>query len=87
MSTFWAAFLNLYYFIVSYSKILRFWRTKIFDLRLFRVVLRLSGIKKFLFLKIIYDPFIFANNRFSEILSINIGRDGFKCQSWAKIFP
>jgi hypothetical protein len=40
--------------------------------------------KKFIFL-IIYDPLIFANNRFSKIRSINSGRDGFMCQSWAKM--
>jgi hypothetical protein len=30
---------------------------------------------KFFILKIIYDPFIFANNRFSKIRSINSNRD------------
>ncbi len=34
--------------------------------------------------KIIYDPLIFANNRFSKIWSINSDRDG-KRQSWAKM--
>jgi hypothetical protein len=56
------------------------------------LVLRLSGTKKifkigkknFNFL-IIYDPLIFANNRFSKVRSINSGRDGFMCQSWAKM--
>jgi hypothetical protein len=38
-----------------------------------------------IFLKIIYDLLIFANNRFSNIWSINSGRDGFMCQSWAKM--
>jgi hypothetical protein len=59
---------------------------------LFRLVLRLSGTKKMfkigqkcLIFKIIYDPFIFANNRFSKIRSINSNRDGFMCQSWAKL--
>jgi hypothetical protein len=33
----------------------------------------------------LYDPLIFANNRFSKIRSINSGRDGFMCQSWAKM--
>ncbi len=41
--------------------------------------------KKFFFLEIIYDPLIFANNRFSKIRSINSDRDGFMCQSWAKM--
>jgi hypothetical protein len=47
------------------------------------------GQKNFIFL-IIYDPLIFANKRFSEIRSINSGRGGFMCQSWAKmskLFP
>ena len=39
----------------------------------------------FFLFKIIYDPLIFANNRFSKIRSTNSGRDGFVCQSWAKI--
>ena len=61
------------------------------ELRLFRVVLRLRGMKKFFkigqnfFLKIIYDPKIFANNRFSKIRTINSGRDGFMWKSWAKM--
>ncbi len=33
----------------------------------------------------IYDPFIYDNNRFSKIKSINRDRDGFMCQSWAKM--
>jgi hypothetical protein len=67
------------------------------ELRLFREVLRLCGMKKNfkigqkVFLKIIYDPLIFANNRFSKTRSINSNRDSFMCQSWAKmsqkIFP
>jgi hypothetical protein len=58
---------------------------------LFRVVLRLRGMETFfqdspIFLfKIIYDPLIFANNRFSIIRSINSDRDGFMCQSWAEM--
>jgi hypothetical protein len=62
------------------------------ELRLFRVVLRLHGMKKkfkigqFIFIfQIIYNPLIFANNRFSKIRSINSHRDGFMCQSWAKM--
>jgi hypothetical protein len=39
----------------------------------------------FFIFKIIYDPLIFANNRFSKIPSINSGRDGFMCQSWDKM--
>ncbi len=41
--------------------------------------------KNFFSFKIIYDPLIFANNRFSKIRSINSNRDGFMCQSWAKM--
>jgi hypothetical protein len=42
--------------------------------------------KIFLFFKsYIYDPLIFANNRFSKIRSIISGRDGFLCQFWAKM--
>jgi hypothetical protein len=37
------------------------------------------------FQKIIYDPFIFAINSFSEIRSINSDRDGFICQAWSKM--
>jgi hypothetical protein len=40
---------------------------------------------KIFFFKIIYDPEIFANNRLSKIPSINSGRDGFMCKSWAKM--
>jgi hypothetical protein len=61
-------------------------------LRLFRIVLRLWGIKivfkigqNFYIFEIIYDPLIFAHNRFSKIRSINSSRDGFMCQSWAKM--
>jgi hypothetical protein len=35
--------------------------------------------------KIIFDHLIFANNRFSKMQSIESGRDGFMCQSWAKM--
>jgi hypothetical protein len=35
------------------------------------------------FLKVIYDPLIFDNNRFSKIGFINSGRDGFMWNSWA----
>jgi hypothetical protein len=38
-----------------------------------------------IFLKIIYDPYIFAYNRFSKIWTINSGRDGFMWKSWAKM--
>ncbi len=35
-----------------------------------------------------YDPLIFANNRFSKIRSINTGRDGFLCQCECQnLFP
>jgi hypothetical protein len=39
----------------------------------------------FFIFKIIYDPLIFANNRFFKIRSINSDRDGFMCQSWARM--
>jgi hypothetical protein len=39
----------------------------------------------FLFLKIIYNPLIFANNRFSKNQSFNSDRDDFMCQSWNKM--
>jgi hypothetical protein len=39
----------------------------------------------FFFFQIIYDPLIFADYRFSKIRSINSDRDGFMCQSWAKM--
>ncbi len=62
------------------------------ELRLFRVVLGLRGMKnifkigpKNFFFKIIFDPKIFANNRFSKIRTINSGRDGFMWKSWAKM--
>jgi len=35
--------------------------------------------------KIICDPFIFVNNRFSKILSIYSYKEGFMSQSWAKM--
>jgi hypothetical protein len=38
----------------------------------------------FYIFKIIYDPLIFANNRFSKIRSINSDMDGFMCHSWTK---
>ena len=41
--------------------------------------------KFFYIFKIIYDPQIFAYNRFSKIRSINSDRDGFMCKSWAKM--
>ncbi len=44
-----------------------------------------SWAKIFLIFKIIYDPKIFTNNRFSKIRSINSGRDGFMWKSWAKM--
>jgi hypothetical protein len=37
------------------------------------------------FFKIIYDPSIFANNRFSKIRTIDSARDGFMWKSWAKM--
>ncbi len=62
------------------------------ELRLFRVVLGLRGMKKNFkigqkknFFKIIYDPKIFAYNRFSKIRTINSGRDSFMWKSWAKM--
>ena len=62
------------------------------ELRLFRVVLGLRGMKKIfelgqknIFLFFIYEPFIWANTSFSEIRPINRARDGFMCQSWAKM--
>ncbi len=54
------------------------------DIGLFHIVLRLRDNKNY-FLKIIYDPLIFAKNSFSKILSINCDRDGFMCWSWAKM--
>jgi hypothetical protein len=39
----------------------------------------------FFIFKIIYEPIIFFSNRFSKIRSINSGRDGFMCESWAKM--
>jgi hypothetical protein len=41
--------------------------------------------QKIFYFYIIYDPFIFAKNRFSKIRSINSDRNGFTCQSWAKM--
>jgi hypothetical protein len=41
--------------------------------------------KFFIFFKSYMTLLIFANNRFSKILFINSGRDGFMCQSWAKM--
>ena len=38
----------------------------------------------FIFL-FIYDPLIFANNEFFKNQSFNSDRDGFMCQSWAKM--
>jgi hypothetical protein len=62
------------------------------ELRLFRVVLRLRGMKNYfergqknILLFFIYEPLTWANTSFSEIRSINCARDGFMCQSWAKM--
>ncbi len=46
------------------------------EVQLFRLVLRLRR-KKLgqIFFYVIYDPFIYVNNRFSKILSINYDRD------------
>jgi hypothetical protein len=62
------------------------------EVRFFRVVLGLRGMKKIFELgqKIfliffIYEPFIYAYTSFSEIRSINGARDGFMCQAWAKM--
>ncbi len=50
----WLRFWILYYFMVSYAEIIRFWGKKFLigplggELRLFRVVLRLRGMKKFI---------------------------------------
>ncbi len=95
LSFFWLRFWNLYYFFVSYVKILRFYQ-KIFliglllgEVRFFRVVLGLRRMKKnwvrsnFFFF--ICEPFIWAKTSFSEIRSNNCAGDGFKSQSWAKI--
>jgi hypothetical protein len=41
-------------------------------------------VKNFFLFKIIYDPLIFANKRFSKIQSINSDRAGFKSQSCVK---
>jgi hypothetical protein len=94
----WLRFWNLYYFFVSYVKILRFYKKKFLigpfwrEVRFFRVVLGLRGItivfnlgQKNFFFNIIYDPFKFAKNSFSKIWSINCVMDGFQCQSWAKM--
>ncbi len=45
--------------------------------------------QNFFIFKIIYDPLIFANNRFSKIRFINSDRDGFMCQSFKfqNLFP
>ncbi len=88
----------MYYSIISYGKILRFFKKNFLigpvleEVRFFRVVLGLRGMEKnfelgqkFLFLFFIYEPFIYANTRFSEIRSINGARDGFMCQAWAKM--
>ncbi len=96
---FWLRFWILYYFIVSYVKILRFCKKNFLigpvleEVRFFRVVLGLCGMKKFFELGqkniflffFIYEPFIWANTSFFEIRSINGARDGFMCQSWAKM--
>ncbi len=95
---FWLRFWILYYFIVSYVKILRFCIKNFLigpvleEVRFFRVVLGLRGMKKFfelgqknIFNFFIYEPFIWANTSFFEIRSIYGARDGFLCQSWAKM--
>ncbi len=95
---FWLRFWILSYFIVSYAKIIRFWGKNFWigpswgELRFFRVVLRLRGMKKFfelgqknIFFFFIYKPFTWANTSFSEIRSINCARNGLMCQSWAKM--
>jgi hypothetical protein len=49
------------------------------EVKLFRLVFRLRRKKLgqifFFFFFIIYEPFIFVNNRFSKILSMNYDRD------------
>ncbi len=95
---FWLRFWILYYFIVSYVKILRFCKKNFLiwpvleKVRFFCVVLGLRGMKKFfelgqknIFNFFIYEPFVWANTSFFEIRSINGGRDGFMCQFWAKM--
>ncbi len=95
---FWLRFWNLYYFFVSYVKILRFYKKIILigpfwgEVRFFRVVLGLRGIKivfnlgqKIFFFQHHIWPLLFAKNSFSKIRSINCIRDGFQCQSWAKM--
>ncbi len=96
---FWLRFWILYYFIVSYVKILRFCKRNFLigsvleEVRFFRVVLGLRGMNKifelgqkniYLFF-FIYEPFIWANASFFEIRSINGAMDGFMCRSWAKM--
>ena len=95
---FWLQFWILYYFIVSYVKILRFCKINFLiwpvleEVQFFRVVLGLRGMKKIFelgqkifFYFFIYEPFIWANTSFFEIWSINGARYGFMCQSWAKM--
>jgi hypothetical protein len=41
--------------------------------------------QKIFYFFFICEPFIWANNSFSEIRSNNCARDGFKSQSWAKM--
>ncbi len=75
---FWLRFWNLYYILVSYVKILRFYRKILLfvplleELRFFRVVLGLrrmkknfEAFKKFFWVFFTYEPFIWANTSFS----------------------
>ncbi len=95
---FWLRFWNLYYFFVSYVKILRFYPKQFLigpllgEVRFFRVVLGLRRMKKkfelghkIFFYFFICEPFVWANTSFSEIRSNNCARDGFKSQFWAKM--
>jgi hypothetical protein len=84
--------------LIMHKYVIRFWGENFLigplwgELRLFRVVLRLRGMKKIfeLIQKIFsffffYEPFIWANTSFYEIRSINCARDGFMRQYWAKM--
>ncbi len=97
---FWLRFWILSNFIVTYAWIIRFWWNFFYwtiiggatIIELFHVVLRLRAMKnifelgqKNILIFFIYEPFIWANTSFSEIRSINCARDGFMCQSWAKM--
>ena len=96
---FWLRFWNLRYFFDSYVKILKFYN-KFFlivpllgEVWFFRVVLGIRGMKKIFelgqknifFYFLFMNPFLWANTSFFEIRSINGARDGFMCQSWAKM--